>query len=180
EYLKRIRSGAHRLDQLIQDVLTYSRVSGGELNLERIDLHKLVTEIVSEYPGFREAVTIDAPLHPVRGNHAFVTQCLSNLIGNAVKFVRPGERPRVRIKSEASNGMVRLWIEDNGIGIDPQYHGKIFGVFERIHPGQLYEGTGIGLAIVRKAVERMGGRVGLESSAGKGSRFWIELPSCGE
>src|SRR5262249_42782889 len=120
-----------------------------------------------------------------------LTQCFSNLLGNAVKFVASGTQPRVRIWTEdgvlpkvthASNGtsngsVVRIWIEDNGIGIAKEAQGRIFDMFQRAHPG--YEGTGTGLAIVRKVAERMAGQVGVESEPGKGSRFWLELLSAG-
>jgi signal transduction histidine kinase len=97
-------------------------------------------------------------------------------LGNALKFVPPNVSPHVRIHAE-SDGLVRLWVEDNGIGIKPEYHHRIFRVFERLHTANQYPGTGIGLAIVQKGVERMGGRVGVESAPGGGSRFWIELPT---
>jgi signal transduction histidine kinase len=101
------------------------------------------------------------------------------LIENAVKFVAPGQNPCVRIRSEQRGNRVRLWVEDNGIGIPPEYHQKIWGVFERLHKSEIYPGTGIGLAIVRKAMERMGGRAGLESEPGKGSRFYLEFEGGG-
>jgi len=104
-----------------------------------------------------------------------LTQAISNLLNNAVKFVAPGTRPTARVWTEPRADRVRLWIEDNGIGIKPEYQHRLFGMFQRIHPGAAYEGTGIGLAIVRKAVERMDGRVGVESDGCHGSRFWIEL-----
>ena len=108
-------------------------------------------------------------------NEAVLTQCFSNLLGNAVKFVAPGVRPHVEISSEltASGRRARLFFKDNGIGIEPAGQGKIFGIFERL--SNQYEGTGIGLAIVKKGVERMGGTVGLESAPGRGSTFWLEL-----
>ena len=107
------------------------------------------------------------------GNQAGLTQCLSNLLGNAVKFVKPGERPQVRIRAEQRDAWVRLWVEDNGIGIPPEAVSRVFDMFSRAHKG--YQGTGIGLALVRKVAQRMGGRVGVDSEVGKGSRFWIEL-----
>jgi signal transduction histidine kinase len=94
-----------------------------------------------------------------------------------VKFVAPGATSKVRIRTESRNGDVRLWIEDNGIGIKPEYQHRLFSVFERVHPEKNYEGTGIGLAIVRKAAERMGGKVGVESDGVTGSKFWIQLPA---
>jgi signal transduction histidine kinase len=107
---------------------------------------------------------------------ALLSQCLSNLLDNAVKFVPDGVSARVRVRAETHGADVKLWVADNGIGIAPEYLNRIFGVFERIPNEKNYEGTGIGLAIVRKAAARMGGTVGVESEPGKGSRFWILLP----
>jgi signal transduction histidine kinase len=92
-----------------------------------------------------------------------------------VKFVYPGTTAFVRVWAETHDGRVRIWIADNGIGIEPKNHERIFQMFERINSAKDYEGTGIGLAIVKKAVERMGGQIGVESDLGKGARFWFEL-----
>ena len=96
---------------------------------------------------------------------------------NGVKFVKRDTHPQVQVWTEANNGHVRLWIRDNGIGIKPEYQHRLFKMFERLHQNPEYEGTGIGLAIVRKAVEKMGGQVGVESDGVNGSSFWIELPA---
>ena len=111
----------------------------------------------------------------VLGHEALATQCLSNLLDNAVKFVAPGVHPQVRVWTEPRANRVRVWVEDNGIGVSKEYHERIFRMFERLHANERYPGTGIGLAIVRKAVERMGGQAGVESEPGKGSRFWLDL-----
>lgn len=178
EFLHRITSGAGRLDRLITDVLNYSKISRGEMRLERVDIEKLAREIVDTYPDISKSgatVLIQTPMPAAVGNTAGLTQCLSNLLSNAVKFVPPGRKPQVRIHSETKEDMVRYFVEDNGIGITEEGRKRIFRMFQRLNPATDFEGTGIGLTIVRKAVERMGGRVGVESEPGNGTVFWIEL-----
>lgn len=177
-YLQRIMSAAVRLDRLIQDVLSYSRVVRSDIEVKRVDVDALVSEIVDQYAELQPPnaeIHIRRPLLPVRGQEASLTQCISNLLSNAVKFVPPGVRPRVEVWTEELDGRVRLYVKDNGIGIEPKHRERIFKIFERVHPDHTFAGTGIGLAIVRKGVERMGGSMGLESEPGKGSTFWIEL-----
>jgi signal transduction histidine kinase len=138
-----------------------------------------VRDIISHYPEMqppRAEITMLGKLQSVIAHEPSLLQALSNLLSNAVKFVAPGVKPEVKLHSERQGNRLRLWVDDNGIGIKPEYRSRLFGLFERIHNGKQYEGTGIGLAIVRKSVERMGGKVGMESN-GKGSQFWIELPS---
>jgi signal transduction histidine kinase len=176
DFLRRIRESANRMDKLIQDVLQYSQVLRLDLPLERVDAGPLLRGILESYPDFQEPqaeVIIEGGLPAVLGNEAALTQCFSNLLNNAVKFVAPGTKPCVRISAERRGVMARFWITDNGIGIAPRYLAKIFEMFQRLETS--FEGTGIGLTIVRKAVERMGGQVGVESEPGKGSRFWLEL-----
>ena len=105
-----------------------------------------------------------------------LAQCIANLISNAIKFVARGTAPRVRIAAERRGSQVRLTFEDNDIGLHPRDQERIFSIFERVHPDGVHAGTGIGLSIVKKALERMGGTVGVESEPGRGSRFWIQLP----
>jgi PAS domain S-box-containing protein len=177
-YLDRIFRSANRLDLLIQDVLAYSRVSKGDIELHPLDVERLVDDIVSASPELQESqarLLIEKPLHRVLGHEAYLTQCISNLLGNAVKFVPAGVEPAIRVRSERLDGKVRLWFEDNGIGIDPAHHERIFQIFGQVHAEKKYSGTGIGLAIVRKAVQRMNGEVGVVSELDKGSRFWLIL-----
>jgi PAS domain S-box-containing protein len=177
-YLDRIFRGANRLDLLIQDVLAYSRVAKGEIELRPVDLERLIDDVVSANPEFQASqarIMVEKPLHRVLGHDAYLTQCLTNLLGNAVKFVAEGVVPEVRIRSERIDGKVRVWFEDNGIGIDPLHYERIFQIFGQVHAGKKYGGTGIGLAIVRKAAQRMNGEVGVDSSVNKGSRFWLIL-----
>jgi signal transduction histidine kinase len=166
------------MDQLIQDVLAFARLSRQEITLEPIDVDTLLREIVQERPELQLAradIRIESPLRKMYGHPASLTQCVTNLLDNAVKFVAPGVRPRVRVYSEAYDSRVRLCFEDNGIGIEKAAQRRLFEMFQRMHTGSEYEGTGIGLAIVRKSAERMGGEVGLESEVGRGSRFWVDL-----
>jgi len=127
------------------------------------------------------SIEVKTPLPEVLANATALEQALSNLINNALKFVPPGIAPQIKIwaeekvRAEDHRPMVRLCIQDNGVGIPPELHVKAFNVFERLHEG--YPGTGIGLAIVKKAVERMEGSVDLKSTPGQGSCFWIELPA---
>jgi signal transduction histidine kinase len=178
EYLQRIRASSIRLDRLIQDVLSYSRIIRAEMRPAPVNLDKLVHDILVNYPGWQPPkahITVEGSLGIVWGNDAFLTQCVTNLIGNAVKFVARGAVPRVRIWPEDKDEWARINFTDNGIGIDPSQQQRIFGMFERIHHPKEYDGTGIGLSIVRKAIERMGGELGVDSRAGQGSTFWIQL-----
>ena len=178
DFLQKINMAAGRMDALIQDVLTYSRVAGEKMTLVSIDAARMVREVVESYPQLQASkadIHIEGVWPKVLGNSASLAQCLSNLLANAVKFVAPGTKPSVSIRAQDAGPDVRLWIEDNGIGIEPKDQKRIFIMFERVHPESAYEGTGIGLAIVRKAAERMGGSVGVRSEIGQGSRFWIQL-----
>ena len=174
-YLDRIFRASNRLDLLIQDVLAYSRVAKGDIDLHPVDLEQLLDDVVATTPEFQGTVELERPLHEVIGHEAYLTQCVTNLLGNAVKFVESGTAPRVRVWAERLGGSVRVWFEDNGIGIHPSHHERIFQIFGQVHAQKKYGGTGIGLAIVRKAVQRMNGEVGVESELAKGSRFWLLL-----
>lgn len=178
-FLSKISAGAARLDVMVQDVLTYSRIAKGEIQLQEVNIAEVIRDVLESYPHLRAAGTIrvEEPLPKVRAQPGYLTQCVSNLLGNAIKFVPKEREAKIRIWAETEPGgeNVRLWFEDNGIGIAPQHFARIFEIFGRINPAQAYEGTGIGLAIVRKAAERMGGSVGVKSEPGKGSQFWLSL-----
>jgi signal transduction histidine kinase len=177
-YLDRISRSSNRLDSLIQDILAYSRVTKDEILLHPVDVERLIDDIFSTHLEFQAPqvhIAVEKPLHRVLGHEAYLTQCITNLLGNAIKFVAQGVVPEIRIRSERLDGKVRLWFEDNGIGIDPSHHERIFQIFGQVYSEKKYGGTGIGLAIVRKAVQRMNGEAGVESGTDKGSRFWLIL-----
>jgi signal transduction histidine kinase len=177
--IERMLTATNRMDLLISDVLNYNKAVREELPLHPVDVGKLLREMLSSYPEFqppRVEMSLEGEFPPILGNEAGLGQCFSNVLNNAVKFVKPGMKPCVRVWAEVKGppDVVRVWVEDCGTGIPKEGHKRIFDMFQRMH-GSDYEGTGIGLALVRKVMDRMGGRVGVESEPGKGSRFWLEL-----
>jgi PAS domain S-box-containing protein len=182
EYLGRIERAALRLDRLTQDVLAYSRVSRSDIALQPVNLEKLIRDVIDQYPQIlehRAHIVVESPLLIVLAHESSLGQCVSNLLANGLKFVRSGETPKIQVWTEETmwdgQPVAKLVVEDNGIGIAPEHAHRIFQMFGRVHPDKQYDGTGIGLTIVKKAVERMGGTVGYDSKVGKGSRFWMLL-----
>ncbi|KST65405.1 PAS domain S-box protein [Mastigocoleus testarum] len=181
EYAQRLVDSARQMDKLIQDLLAYSRLSRADLHLGPTRLSQIVAQAVdsleAEIEEKQAQITVCKALGEVYGSSIVLTQVISNLISNAIKFVAPHKQPAIRIWSEERNNKVRLWVEDKGIGISKRHQEQIFHVFERLHGSETYPGTGIGLAIVSKGMERLGGCAGVESELGQGSRFWIEAPN---
>lgn len=178
EYLDRIINAARQMDRLVQDLLSFSKVGRGEIELEPVDLELLLAELLSqlenEITRRRAQIHLRRPFPSVQAHRVLLSQVLSNLIGNAIKFVSPDVLPKVEIEAELRDERVRISIKDNGIGIDAQHHSMIFEIFQRLNP-ERFPGTGVGLAIVKKAAARMGGTSGVESRPGNGSCFWIDL-----
>jgi signal transduction histidine kinase/CHASE3 domain sensor protein len=183
-YLRYIADGAMQMDTLITDLLSYSRLSRSEIQTQPVDLNLLVNQALKQLAvqiqERQPQITVDTPLLSVMAHPSTLGQVITNLLSNAIKFVQPDVMPVVKVYSQeylqAGKSWVKLWVTDNGIGIAPEHQERIFRVFERLHGIEVYPGTGIGLAIVRKALEKMGGNCGLESQLGTGSRFWISLP----
>ena len=176
-YVERIARSADRMDLLTKDVLAYTRLSRGEIALGPVDVEKAVEETIEQYPQLaaaRASIVLHRPFSRVVAHGPSLIQGLSNLLGNALKFARPSIVPRIEISTKQHGDRIRIAVKDNGLGIEPAYHEKIFQIFERV-AGQDIPGTGIGLAIVKRAAERMGGSVGVSSRPGRGSTFWLEL-----
>jgi PAS domain S-box-containing protein len=179
DYLQRVIKAAGRMDRLVQDVLAFARASQTDVELAPIDVDKMVRDLIYERPELhppKANVQVKGQLPQVLGHDASLTQILANLLHNAVKFVAPGVTPTVEVFAQPAGDKVRIAIRDNGIGIDQQSQERLFAVFQRLPTVHPYQGTGVGLAIVRKAAQRMNGTVGLESKPGEGSTFWVELP----
>jgi PAS domain S-box-containing protein len=179
DYLRRVESAAKYMDKLLMDLLDYSRMSRSEMTLTAVSLESAASDVIfsidQEIRSRNAEIEIQRPLGFAVGHPATIRQILYNLIANALRFVAPDKAPRLRIWTERENGFLRIIVHDNGIGIAPQFHRKIFGLFQRLHSQHAYPGTGVGLALVQKGVERMGGRIGVESELGNGSRFWFLL-----
>ena len=179
EYASRIVTAAAQMDGLILDLLEYSRLNRARIYQQPLSLDQLMNDALSLIEATvqsRQAkITIEAPLPLVYGNRQIVIQVLTNLLSNGIKFVAPGTQPKLHICWEDKGNKIRLWITDNGIGIAKEHYSRIFNVFERLHGIESYPGSGIGLAIVRRGVEKLGGSFGIVSTVGEGSQFWVEF-----
>jgi signal transduction histidine kinase/DNA-binding response OmpR family regulator len=179
DYLQRIVAAARRMDTLTDDLLTYTRLSRIAVELIPVSLEEVVDgalmQLQAEIRAKEAQVTVARPLPQVIGHYVTVVQAVANLLANGLKFVAPGVRPQVHVWAEERDDSVCLRLRDNGIGIAPEYQERIFRIFERLHGPETYPGTGIGLSLVRKGMERIGGQVGVESVPGQGSTFWLEL-----
>jgi signal transduction histidine kinase len=176
-YADRIVSAAERMERLIDDLLTFSRLQRVEVSLRVLDPRSIIAAAIEEVRAAAPDATIDlvGALLPVVAEPVVLGQVIANLLTNAVKFRKPGLSAKVRVSGETRGRRVRIRVDDEGIGIGPEHQDRIFGAFERLHGQEAYPGTGIGLAIVKAGVERLGGSVGVESAQGRGSRFWIDL-----
>jgi light-regulated signal transduction histidine kinase (bacteriophytochrome) len=185
DYLERMQNAASRMQILIHDLLSLSRVSSNSQPFAVVDLAEVVRTVVSDLEARIEQlgahVEVGA-LPVITADRVQIAQLLQNLVGNGLKFHKRGESPVVKVHGElldgpsGSRGLCRIVVEDNGIGFDEKYLDRIFEVFQRLHGRNEYEGTGIGLAICRKIVERHGGGLTATSSPGMGAKFIVTLP----
>ncbi|HUS36141.1 MAG TPA: ATP-binding protein [Verrucomicrobiae bacterium] len=178
-YVERMRAGSLRMAALIDDLLKFGQLTHQRVEITMLPLkpvcEELVNEIKDEVARANGSVQLEIGDEAVQANAFLLKQAVTNLIGNALKFVKKETPPVIKITARKERGWVELSVEDNGIGIPEEFHNKIFGLFHRLHEYRDYPGTGVGLAIVQKSVERMGGRVTLQSAAGKGTTFSIRL-----
>lgn len=180
DHVTRIRNGAVRMAKLIDDLLAYSHIDRRGLEPRVVSLAALIESVVAQYLDEiqRRGIAVHLDVEPLklRIDNEGLRLALRNLMENAIKYTRERTDPRIEIGARAMDHGVRLKVADNGIGFGMEYHDHIFKIFQRLHRDDQYPGTGIGLALVRKAVERLGGRVWAESQAGHGATFWVELP----
>jgi signal transduction histidine kinase len=173
--LERVAKAGRRLAELIEEVLGSAHVN---LNTRPVALSTLVPRVIEDYPNLRDHrsdIIIEEPLLPVSGTEPLLTQCIANLLNNAIKFRSSERAAKIRVWTEAAGENVKLHVSDNGLGIAKEDQARLFEMFSRGVNAYNIEGSGVGLAIVKRAVERMGGKVGVHSYPEDGSDFWIEL-----
>jgi len=178
--------GARRMQLIIDDLLTYSRITTKAKPFQAVDPNKVIEdlkklELAAMLDETKGMLVVPQPLLTINGDPSQIYQLFQNLILNGFKFHKHGVAPAVTVKSHlVQNNNVKFYIQDNGIGIDPEYHEQIFTMFKRLHSREKYKGTGIGLAICKKIIQRHGGEIGVKSKAGEGSTFWFTLPRFGD
>lgn len=176
-YLTRVRNGTQKMSLLIDDMLTFSRIGRTELQFKRINCAEIINPILEYYaPEIekRKVSLVLQELPQINCDPALMQSLFANLISNALKYGRNAEQPEIIIGYD--KGRKAIFVKDNGVGFEMKYHDKVFQVFQRLHLPEEYEGTGIGLAIVKRIVERHHGRIWAESEPGKGATFYIDLP----
>jgi light-regulated signal transduction histidine kinase (bacteriophytochrome) len=180
DYLNSIARGSERMGQLINDLLAFARLGRNKMSTSIIDMNELATSVFDELQSASPERSIECSLKglpPARGDRTMIRQVLVNLLSNAIKFTRPANAASIEIGC-SSNQTQRnaYYVKDNGAGFDMQYYDKLFGVFQRLHSAKEFEGTGVGLAIVQRIVQRHGGRVWAEGKVNEGATFHFTLP----
>jgi signal transduction histidine kinase len=165
---------------MLNDLLSYSRLSTKELPKEKVEVDAVLQTVRDNLRisiQSQRAEIIERRLPPVMANSSHLIQLFQNLIANSLKFSHPDRKPEIHIGAEQMGGMVRFSVTDNGMGIEPENQEKVFGMFQRSHSVEKINGTGIGLAVCRKVVEKYGGEIRLESTYGEGTTFVFTLPA---
>lgn len=179
DMIRRMRASAERMSVLVADLHAWSRASSAPLEVTRIDLARAIADVLGDLEPALEragAEVVVGPMPQLEASPTLLRLLLQNLIANAIKFQKPGSAPRVELRCARDEHEAVLTVADNGIGIDPQYHERIFGIFQRLHTFEKYPGSGVGLATCAKVVERHHGSIRVESAAGQGARFIVTLP----
>jgi chemotaxis family two-component system sensor kinase Cph1 len=179
EFMDFAVDGATRMKQLINDLLAFSRVGTRGGDFQDINLNTVLGQVHNNLMGLIEetgTIITHDELPVIPADETQMQQLYQNLIGNAIKFCKDDQRPLIHISAEQKNGLWQFSVSDNGIGIDPQFKDRIFVLFQRLHGTDQYKGTGIGLAVSKRIVERHGGRIWVESQPGEGSKFFFTLP----
>ncbi len=183
EFMHFARDAAARMSQLIKELLNFSRVGSVELRPTECSVEDTLSDVLRELgPEIEEGggrVNAQLPPLQVYADPSALHRILSNLVANALKFHKPDHAPQVLLQTEELPHAIRISVKDDGIGLNKRYEQKIFRMFQRLHTRQEYEGTGIGLAICKRLVERHGGMIGVESTVGEGANFWFTLPNSG-
>lgn len=174
--------GAKRMQEMVESLLVYSRATTKDVVFEEIDLNEMIEqlkglELANNLEEIKGSVLVPEPLPSINGDHSQIRQLLQNFIANALKYHREDVLPEVTVRALSQDGMVRIEVEDNGIGIEEKHYNNIFVMFRRLHSRQEYDGTGIGLSVCKKIVERHNGEIGVSSSYGQGSTFWFTVPA---
>jgi light-regulated signal transduction histidine kinase (bacteriophytochrome) len=178
-YLTVVSQAASHMGSLIDDLLAFSRMSRAELMKTRVNLRRLVTEVITELKTAEEGrkVVWDVGTLPVvEVDPAMMRLAVLNLLANALKYTRTREEARIEVGSTRNDHETIFFVRDNGVGFDMKYVDKLFGVFQRLHRAEEFEGTGIGLANVRRIIQRHGGRTWAEGKTGEGAAFFCSLP----
>jgi len=182
EYISYAADGAARMQELIADLLTFSRVDRGDRTERRVPvdtqacLNRAIENLAASIADAKANVT-SGPMPTVLSNPTQLNQLFQNLVGNAIKFHSPDKPPEVRVDCNKSQGAWQFAVHDNGIGIAPKDYDRVFQIFQRLHTREEFPGTGIGLALCKKIVERQGGRIWVESQKGRGSTFYFTIPA---
>jgi signal transduction histidine kinase len=177
--LNLIRTNIQKMDQLITDLLALSRVTRGELSFSGIDMTQMAISIFKESaaPDVTDKISLTVdPLPEGYADPTYMRQVWTNLIANAIKFSSKKKKPVIKIGGSKENGFNVYFVKDNGVGFNPEYTHKLFGVFQRLHKSDDFEGTGVGLAIIQRIIHRHGGKVWAEGEEGKGATFYFSLP----
>jgi len=174
-----IRENTKKMGQLIDDILLLSRAGRQEMNLGKLDMSALAKNVYGEFQQETETRNINfvvETMPPVKADRALITQVLTNLIGNAIKFTKKTDNPRIEFGYTEDEDDYIYHVKDNGAGFNMKYYDKLFGLFQRLHSQEEFEGTGVGLSIVQRIISRHNGRVWGEGEVGKGATIYFSLP----